>query len=184
MNNFCFCISNWKWFLHKVNLEKMIYPSQIFFEWVVFSFLYFTRDASFVSYRVGRIKLFCWENKSSTYVSQRNVHKKITDLILFIWVRNWYWIIVTISAVKLQTLILKNFAFCITMNYFQREGGLGKSWFKKDPWNWTMGVWNWRFGAAPCKCKGDDGLLLQGVPAISRVGVWPLAYLNGCTWEM
>ena len=28
--------------------------------------------------------LFCGENKSSTYVSQRNVHKNITDLILFI----------------------------------------------------------------------------------------------------
>ena len=28
------------------------------------------------------------------------------------------------------------------------------------------------------------GASLTGVPAISRVGAWPLAYLDRCTWEM
>ena len=32
--------------------------------------------------------------------------------------------------------------------------------------------------------KGDDGPILQGMPVVSRVGTRPLAYLDGCTWEM
>ena len=44
--------------------------------------------------------------------------------------------------------------------------------------------WTYRLLYGKCTRKGNGNLFSQGVPVISRVGIGPLAYLVGCTWEM
>ena len=64
---------------------------------------------------------------------------------------------------------------------------------------WTVGVWcgkrererdgGWLLNAyilymVLCYGECNGTLFQQGVPVISIVGTWPLAYLDGYTWEM